>query len=115
MVDAIDCALIALLTTYGWFVPLPAAILRLTHPRTVGKFAAGIWIDAILQIVGLVVTDGAGLAATVQNYRRSGTTIHSEARNRPEPANERLALTSRLLVLRERRANGPAVRSSSTL
>jgi hypothetical protein len=29
---------------------------------------------AILQIVGLAVTDVVGLAATVQNYRRSGTT-----------------------------------------
>ena len=66
--------LIALLVTSGWFVRLPAAILRLTHPGTVGKFAAGIWIGATLQIVGLAVTDVVGLAATVQNYPRSGTT-----------------------------------------
>ena len=70
-------ALIALLVTSGWFVRLPAAILRLTHPGSVGKFAAGIWIGAVLQIVALVVTDIAGLAATVQNYRRSGSTTDS--------------------------------------
>jgi hypothetical protein len=53
-------------------VRMPAAILRLTHPGSVGKFHAGIWIGAVLQIVGLVVGDIAGLAATVQNYRRMG-------------------------------------------
>ena len=70
-------ALIGLLVTSGWFVRLPAAILRLTHPGSVGKFAAGIWIGAILQIVALVVTDLAGLAATVQNFRRSSSTTDS--------------------------------------
>lgn len=70
-------ALIALLVTSGWFVRLPAAILRLTHPGSVGKFAAGIWIGSILLIVALVVTDVAGLAATVQNYWRSGSTTDS--------------------------------------
>ena len=70
-------ALIALLVTSGWFVRLPAAILRLTHPGSVGKFAAGIWIGSMLQIVALVVTDVAGLVATVQNYRHSGTTSDS--------------------------------------
>jgi hypothetical protein len=70
-------ALIALLVTSGWFVRLPAAILRLTHPGSVGKFAAGIWIGAILQIVALVMTDVAGLAATVQNFRHRGTTSDS--------------------------------------
>src|ERR1700684_321628 len=70
-------ALIALLVTSGWFVRLPAAILRLTHPGSVGRFAAGIWIGSILLIVALVVTDVAGLAATVQNYRRSGSTADS--------------------------------------
>ena len=66
-------ALIALLVTSGWFVRMPQAILRLTHPGSVGKFAAGIWIGAILQIVSLLVADVAGLAATVQNYRHSET------------------------------------------
>jgi hypothetical protein len=70
-------ALIALLVTSGWFVRLPAAILRLTHPGSVGRFAAGIWIGSILLIVALLVTDIAGLAATVQNYRRSGSTADS--------------------------------------
>lgn len=70
-------ALISLLVTSGWFVRLPAAILRMTHPGSVGKFAAGIWVGAILQIVALVVTDVAGLAATVQNFRHSGNTADS--------------------------------------
>jgi hypothetical protein len=65
-------ALISLLTTSGFFVRLPLAILRLTHPGAVGRFAAGIWIGTILQIVALAVTDIAGLAATIQNYRRMG-------------------------------------------
>jgi hypothetical protein len=66
-------SLISLLVTSGWFVRLPAAILRLTHPGSVGKFHAGIWIGAVLQIVALVVTDIAGVAAMIQNYRRVGT------------------------------------------
>jgi hypothetical protein len=70
-------ALIGLLVTSGWFVRLPAAILRLTHPGSVGKFAPGIWFGSILLIVALVVTDVAALAATVQNYRRSGSTSDS--------------------------------------
>ena len=64
-----------------WRADRAAGHLRLVCPaargnsspdssRTVGKFAAGIWIGAVLQIVALLVTDIAGLAATVQNYRR---------------------------------------------
>jgi hypothetical protein len=67
-------ALISLLTTSGWFVRLPAEVLRLTHPGLVGKFAAGIFVGTLLQIVALVATDIAGLVATVQNYRHRGTT-----------------------------------------
>jgi hypothetical protein len=63
-------ALISLLTTSGWFVRLPAEMLRLTHPGEVGKFAAGIFIGTLLQILALLVTDIAGLAAAVQNFRR---------------------------------------------
>ena len=70
-------ALIGLLVTSGWFVRLPAAVLRLTHPGSVGKFAAGIWVGSVLLIVSLVVTDVAALAATVQNCRRSGSTTDS--------------------------------------
>jgi hypothetical protein len=70
-------ALIALLVTSGSFVRLPSEILRLTHPGSVGKFAAGIFIGKLLQIVALVVTDIVGLVATVQNYRRNGTTNDS--------------------------------------
>jgi hypothetical protein len=67
-------ALIALLVTSGWFVRLPGEILRLTHPGSVGKFAAGIFLGTILQITALVVTDIVGLIATVQNFRLRGTT-----------------------------------------
>lgn len=67
-------ALIALLVTSGFVVRLPLAMLRLTHPGAAGRFAAGIWIGTVLQIVALVVTDLAGLVATFQNYRRRETT-----------------------------------------
>jgi hypothetical protein len=65
-------ALIGLLVTSGWFVRLDAGILRLTHPGSLGKFTAGIFLGALLQVVALAVTDIAGLVATVQNYRRGG-------------------------------------------
>ncbi len=64
-------ALIGLLVTTGWLARLPQAMLRLNHPTEVGKFAAGIFIGAVLQISSLLVTDIAGLAATVQNFRRA--------------------------------------------
>jgi Domain of unknown function (DUF4383) len=70
-------ALIGLLVTSGWFARLPASMLRITHPGSVGKFVPGIWIGSILLIVALLVTDIAGLAATVQNYRHSGNTTDS--------------------------------------
>lgn len=63
-------ALIALLVTSGWFAVLPREILRLTHPGSVGKFAAGIFAGTLLQIAALLFTDIAGLAATIQNFRR---------------------------------------------
>ena len=70
-------ALIALLVTAGWFARLPQAMLRLNHPNEVGKFAAGIFIGAVLQISSLLLTDVAGLAATVQNFRRAGSVADS--------------------------------------
>ena len=63
-------ALIALLVTSGWFVLMPRNVLRLTHPGSVGKFAVGIFAGTLLQIAALLFTDIAGLAATIQNYRR---------------------------------------------
>jgi hypothetical protein len=63
-------ALISLLTTSGWFVRLPAEMLRLSHPGQVGKFAAGIFVGTLLQIIALLLTDIAGLAATIHNFRR---------------------------------------------
>jgi hypothetical protein len=67
-------ALIALLTTSGWFVRLAQEMQRLGHPGEVGRFAAGIFIGTALQIGALLLTDIAGLAATVQNFRRAGST-----------------------------------------
>ncbi|MEA2260412.1 MAG: hypothetical protein QOJ51_3237 [Acidobacteriaceae bacterium] len=70
-------ALVALLTTSGWFARLPGEMLRLGHPGEVGKFAAGIFIGTVLQIGALLLTDIAGLAATVQNFRRGGSSADS--------------------------------------
>jgi hypothetical protein len=63
-------SLISVLTTSGWFARLPAEMLRLSHPGQVGKFAVGIFAGTLLQIIALLVTDIAGLAATVHNFRR---------------------------------------------
>jgi hypothetical protein len=46
-------------------------MLRLEHPGHVGNFAAGIFLSTALQIGSLLLTDIAGLAATVQNFRRT--------------------------------------------
>ncbi len=70
-------ALIALLVTSGAFVRLPGEVLRLTHPGSIGKFAAGIFVGKLLQIAALLITDIAGLAATIQNYRRMETASDS--------------------------------------
>jgi hypothetical protein len=70
-------ALISILVTSGWFARLPGGMLRLEHPGHVGKFAAGIFIGTVLQISSLLLTDIAGLAATVQNFRRAGSTADS--------------------------------------
>ena len=67
-------ALIALLVTSGSFARMPAEILRLTHPGSVGHFAAGIFLGKALQMVALVVADVAGIAATIQNFRHRKTT-----------------------------------------
>lgn len=67
-------ALISILVTSGWFARLPGEMLRLGHPGHVGKFAAGIFLGTALQISSLLLTDIAGLAATVQNFRRAGNT-----------------------------------------
>ena len=70
-------ALIALLVTSGWFALLPRNVLRLAHPASVGKFAAGIFAGTLLQIAALLFTDIAGLTATIQNYRRMEKTSDS--------------------------------------
>jgi hypothetical protein len=68
-------ALISLLVTSGWFARLPAEMLRLGHPGSVGKFAAGIFVGTVLQISALLLTDIVGLAATVQNFRHRGSVV----------------------------------------
>ena len=70
-------ALISLLVTSGWFARLPQAMLRLHHPGSVGKFAAGIFLGSLLQIGGLLLADIAGLAATVHNFLRAESTQDS--------------------------------------
>jgi hypothetical protein len=67
-------ALISILVTAGWFARLQGGMLRLEHPGHVGNFAAGIFLSTALQISSLLLTDVAGLAATVQNFRRAGNT-----------------------------------------
>lgn len=67
-------ALISILVTFGWFARLQGGMLRLEHPGHVGRFAAGIFLSTALQISALLLTDIAGLAATVQNFRRAGNT-----------------------------------------
>ncbi len=67
-------ALISILVTAGWFARLPGGMLRLEHPGHVGNFAAGIFLSTVLQISSLLLTDIAGLVATVQNFRRAGNT-----------------------------------------
>lgn len=62
-------SLIALLVTSGWFALLPRNLQRLAHPGSIGHFAPGIFVGTLMQIVALVLTDLAGLVATVQNYR----------------------------------------------
>lgn len=62
-------ALLALLVTTGWFARLPLQMQRLTHPGSIGHFAPGIFIGTLGLIIFLLLTDVAGLAATVLNYR----------------------------------------------
>lgn len=70
-------ALIGLLVTSGWFVRLPQDMQRLTHPGSVGNFAPGIFTGSLLLITSLMLADVAGLAATVQNFRRMEHTADS--------------------------------------
>jgi hypothetical protein len=60
---------IALLVTSGWFARLPRQIQRLTHPGSIGHFAPGIFLGTLGMILCLLLTDVAGLVATVLNYR----------------------------------------------
>jgi Domain of unknown function (DUF4383) len=63
-------ALLSLLVTAGWFARLSPEVQRLTHPASLGGFAAGIFLGTLLQITALAVTDVAGIVATVQNFSR---------------------------------------------
>jgi len=60
---------IALLVTSGWFARLPRQLQRLTHPGSMGHFTPGIFLGTLGMIIFLLLTDVAGLVATVLNYR----------------------------------------------
>jgi hypothetical protein len=62
-------SMIALLVTLGWFARFPTQMQRLTHPGSIGHFAPGIFLGTLGMIVFLLLTDVAGLVATVLNYR----------------------------------------------
>ncbi|HXS78061.1 MAG TPA: DUF4383 domain-containing protein [Terracidiphilus sp.] len=62
-------SLLALLVTYGWFARFPKQMERLSHPGGIGHFAPGIFVGTLGMIILLLLTDAAGLVATVQNYR----------------------------------------------
>jgi hypothetical protein len=64
-------SLLALLVTSGWFARLPSNMQRLTHPGSLGHFAPGIFLGTLGMMIFLLLTDVAGLVATVQNYRSS--------------------------------------------
>ena len=67
-------ALIALQVTSGSFARMNGEILRLTHPGSLGHFAAGIFVGKVLQLVSLAVADVAGIAAMIQNFRHRTAT-----------------------------------------
>lgn len=60
---------IALLVTSGWFARFPRQMQRLAHPGSIGHFAPGIFLGTLGMIIFLLLTDVAGLAATILNYR----------------------------------------------
>lgn len=60
---------IALLVTSGWLARLPRQMQRLTDPGSIGHFAPGIFLGTLGMIISLLLTDLAGLVATVLNYR----------------------------------------------
>jgi heme/copper-type cytochrome/quinol oxidase subunit 3 len=62
-------SMIALLVTSGWFARLPKQMERLIHPGSIGPFAPGIFLGTLGMIIFLLLTDVAGVVATVQNYR----------------------------------------------
>ncbi len=62
-------SLISLLVTAGWFALLARGMQRLLHPGSLGHFTAGIFLGALLQINALLITDVAGIVATVMNFR----------------------------------------------
>ncbi len=63
-------SLIALLVTAGWFARFPQNMQHLAQPGSIGHFAPGIFLGALVQILSLLLADAAGLIATVMNYRR---------------------------------------------
>lgn len=64
-------SMIALLVTSGWFARLPRHLQMIAHPGSIGYFAPGIFLGTLGMIVSLLLTDMAGVVATVQNYRNT--------------------------------------------
>lgn len=62
-------SMISLLVTSGWFSRLPRQMQRLTHPGSIGHFGPGIFLGTLGMIIFLLITDVAGIVATVLNYR----------------------------------------------
>lgn len=60
---------ISLLVTSGWFSRFPKHTQLLIHPGSIGHFAPGIFLGTLGLIIFLLLTDVAGIAAAVLNYR----------------------------------------------
>jgi heme/copper-type cytochrome/quinol oxidase subunit 3 len=63
-------SLLSLLVTSGWFARLPQNMVRIAHPGSLGHFVPGIFLGSVGLILALLITDVAGLVATIFNYRR---------------------------------------------
>jgi hypothetical protein len=63
-------SLLSLLVTSGWFARLQMNMVRIEHPGSLGHFVPGIFLGSVGLIVALLLTDVAGVVATILNYRR---------------------------------------------
>jgi hypothetical protein len=70
-------SMIALLVKSGWLARLPRQMQRLTQPGSIGHFAPGIFLGTLGMLIFLLLTDVAGIVATVLNYRSRKHAIES--------------------------------------